>query len=290
MGICDCVGVSCLSSSVDAGTDWKGNRIRTREIRAPKNSLTSNVELLDFPPSSGLSEKSFAIELHPRLSPLSVDLPETEPELLLLGGKIRVDTRFFPLFSTKASKPAEPIVALLSLFGFHVLDSVGVGSGLSGIVSWTTSRSSELRPTSDTLPNRGVRDFPLLDRVIIASILSTLSSSLGVGREEKLDAVIVGDRAGRLDLVISDCSLCLFIDLPRLTSSAFCLTSLGEKLVAIGGGRLLSRRDGVEGNSSKSTDEDKGESGRGIARGSTGFTEGIEGSACAIYRSTGGSG
>ena len=63
------------------------------------------------------------------------------------------------------------------------------------------------------MPSREARDFPLLERAIIVSILSILSSSRGVGMEEKLDAVIVGDRAGRLDLVAND--------LPRVASSAF---------------------------------------------------------------------
>lgn len=53
------------------------------------------------------------------------------------------------------------------------------------------------------------------------------------------------------------------------------------------GGRLLSRRDGVEGGLDKLAEEDKGESGRGMPRGSTAFTEGIEGSACRIYQSRG---
>jgi len=235
-----------------------------------------------------LSEKSFAIADHPKLSSLVVDFLEFEPEFLLLGGKIPVDVLFFfSLLSTKAPKPAEPIVSALSLFGFHNLDSVGVDSGLSVMASWTISRSSESRP-SEILPNRGARGLPLVDRVIMTSILSMLSSSLGVGREEKLEAVIVGDRAGRLDLFISECTLDLFSDLPRLTSSAFSLASLVEVLMAIGGGRLFSRRDG--GNSDKSADEEKGESGRGMTRGSKIFTEGIGGSDCTVYRSTGGSG
>ena len=270
--------MSWLSSSIDIGADWKGNGIRIRGVRAPRNTLTDNVELLDLVPSSGLSEKSFAIVLQLKLSPLAVDFLEVEPELLLLGAKIPVDILFFSLFSTKAPKPVELVVAVFSGFGFNILDSVGVDSGLSGIVSWTTSRSSESRRTSEALPSRGVRDFPLADRVIIASSLSTLSSSLGVWREEKLDAVIVGERAGRLDFVISECELCLFRDLPRLTFSAFSLASLVEGLMTIGGRRLLSWRE-VEGNSGKLADEDEGEGGRGIATGSTVFAEGIEGSA-----------
>lgn len=166
IGVFDWVGVSPPPPSVDAGVE-------------------SNVELLEFPPSSGLSEKSLAIALHPKPIPLAVELVELEPEPLLLDGKIPVDILLlFSLFSTKALKPVEPIVAALSLLGFHVLVSVAVGSGLSGIVSWTTSRSSESRPVSETFPKREDRDFPLLDPVIVASILSLLSSSLGVGREE----------------------------------------------------------------------------------------------------------
>jgi len=57
-----------------------------------------------------------------------------------------------------------------------------------------------------------------VDRAIIVSILSILSSSRGVGIEEKLDAVIVGDSAGRLDLVVND--------LPRVAPSAFSFVSL----------------------------------------------------------------
>lgn len=108
--------------------------------------------------------------------------------------------------------------------------------------------------------------------------------------EEELDAVIVGDRAGRLDPVIGECALCRLRDLPRVASSGFSLTSLVVTLMTIGGGRLLSRGDGVEGSSDKSADEDKGESGRGMLRGSTVPTEEVEGSTCGIYRSAGGSG
>ena len=225
------------------------------------------------------------MEPHLKLSSLAVDFLEIEPELLL-EGKIPMDLILFSLFSTKASKPAEPMVAALSLFGFHVLDSVTVCSGLSG----TTSRSSELRPVSKTLPNREVRDFALLDRVIIAPILSILSSSLGVGIEEELDAVIVGDSAGRLDLVISECALDRFSDLPRATSSASSLASLVVMLMVMGGGRLFSRRTEFEGGSVKLADEDEEESERRVPRGSTVSTEGIGGSACTNYRSTGGSG
>lgn len=138
------------------------------------------IEFLDLPPSSGLSEKSFAIALHLKLSSLLIDFLELETEPLLVGWKTPVDILLFSFFSTKASKPAEPIVTALSLFGFHVFDSVEVGSGLSGIVSWTISRSSELRRASEVFPGRDDRDFPL---VIIVSILSLFSSSLGVGRE-----------------------------------------------------------------------------------------------------------
>lgn len=140
------------------------------------------------------------------------------------------------------------IVGVLSLVGFSDLDSVAAGSGLSGMVSWTTFSSSELRPTSEALPSRVDRAFPLLELVIIPSILSLLSSSIGVGIVEKLDAVIVGDSAGRLDLVISECMLCL---LPWVASSVISLVSLVLGFTSIGGSRLFSRgeRDGdVSGN------------------------------------------
>ena len=153
--------------------------------------------------------------LHIEPRSLRDDFPELEVGLLLFGGKTPTDILLFSLFSAKASKPVEPIAAALSLFGFHVPGSFGVDSGPSRIVSWTTSRSSESRPT-ETLPNREVQDFPPPDRVIIDSILSLLSSSRGVGRVEKLDAVMVGDNAGEPDLGVNECML---NDLPRLTSS-----------------------------------------------------------------------
>jgi len=116
---CDCcVGVGVIIASADTG-------------------VGGSVELLSFPLSSGLREKSVSIAFHPKLMLLAVDFLELKPELLLLGWKRPVDIllfSLFSLFSTNASKPAEPIVAALSLFGFQVLDS-GVGSGLSGIVS-----------------------------------------------------------------------------------------------------------------------------------------------------------
>jgi len=112
----DGVDVSSLFSSIDAGVE-------------------GNVELLDFLPSRGLREKSFAMEPHLKLSSLLVDFLEIEPEPLLLGWKIPVDILRFSLFSTKVSRSPEPIVGVLSLFGLHVFDSVAVGSGVSGIVS-----------------------------------------------------------------------------------------------------------------------------------------------------------
>jgi len=250
-----------------------------RGIRTPRITLTSDVELPEFPPSSGLSEKSFAISYHPKLSSLLVDFLELELEFPLFDWKTAGNNLFFSLFSTKASKPAEPIVVVLSLFGPHVFDSVGVGSGLSGIVSWTTPWSSEARPVSETFPYREDQDFPLLDGVMIASILSLLSSSLGVEIEEELDVVIVGDSAGRLDLVVSECPLCLFV-----ASSAFFLAPMVVWLVTIGGGRLFSREDGVGGSSDKLRDEHRGESGRGILRGSTGPVTGIGGSVCTTWQ------
>jgi len=260
----DGVGVSSLFSSVDAGVDWKKKeRIRNWGACLLGIRLTSDVELFDLPPSKGLSEKSFAITLHIEPRSLAVDLFGLEGEFLLFGGgEIQMDILLFSLFCTKAAKPLEPIESVLSLFGFHVAGSVGVGSGLSGIVSWTTSRSSESRrPTSETLPKRDDRDFPPVDRVMIASSLSLLSSSRGVGRVEKLDAVMVGDKAGELDFVVNECMLS---DLPRVTSSAFCLASLVVmRLMTIGGGRLFSRGEGVGGSSDRLTDDDKGESGRG---------------------------
>jgi hypothetical protein len=249
--------------------------------------VEGNVELLDPPTSSGSSEKSFVIPTHPKLSSLLVDFFELEPEFLLLDFKTPVDNHF-SLFSTKASKQAEPIVLVLSLFGFCVTDSVVAGSGLSGIVSWTTPSSPESRPVSETFPKREDRDLPLFEGEIIASILSLLSSSLGVEIEEVLDVVIVGDSAGRLDLVVSECVLCLFVELPRVGSSAFSLTSMVVRLMTIGGGRLLSRGDGVEGSSGKLTDEHGGESGRGMLGGSTVSVGGIGGSVCTICRSAGG--
>ena len=98
-----------------------------------------------------------------------------------------------------------------------------------------------------------------------------------------MDVVIVGDSAGRLDLVISECVLHLLGDLPRVGSSVVTLTSLVVGLVTIGGGRLLSRGDGVVGSSGNSVDEDEGESGRGMLRGSTVSAEGIGGSVYVIY-------
>jgi hypothetical protein len=112
----DGVGVSSSFSTTSAGTD-------------------SSVELLDLLPSSGLREKSFAIEPHLKLRSLPVDFLEIEPEPLLLDWKIPVDILRFSLFSTKASNPPEPMVGILSLFVFWVFDSVAVGSGLSWIVS-----------------------------------------------------------------------------------------------------------------------------------------------------------
>jgi len=262
--------VGSLLSSVNAGVE-------------------GNVELLDPPTSSGSSEKSFVIPTHPKLSPLLVDFFELEAEFLLLDFKTPVDNHFFSLFSTKASKQAEPIVLVLSLFGFCVTDSVVVGSELSGIVSWTTPRSPESRPVSETFPKREDRDLPLFEGEIIASILSLLSSSLGVEIEEVLDVVIVGDSAGRLDLVVSECVLCLFVELPRVGSSAFSLTSMVVRLMTIGGGRLLSRGDGVEGSSGKLTDEHGGESGRGMLRGSTVSVGGIGGSVFSISTAAGSS-
>jgi len=232
-------------------------------------ALTGNVELLGLAPSSGLSEKSLVIALHLKLSSLLADFLELELDLLLLDWKTPVNIFLFSLFSAKASKPAEPTVVVLSLFGFQALDSVLVGSGLSGIVSWTTPRSSESRPVSEAFPGRE-RDFPLPDRVITASILSLLSSSLGVGIEEKVDVVIVGDSAGRLDLVVSERALRLSGDLPRVTSPVVSATTSVVESMTIGGGRLLSRGDGVGGISDNSADEDEGESGRGIVRGSAG--------------------
>jgi len=91
MAIRDGVGVSSLFSSTDAGTE-------------------NNVELLDLLPSSGLREKSFAIEPHLKLRSLPVDFLEIEPEPLLFDWKMPEDILRFSLFSTKASKPAEPMV------------------------------------------------------------------------------------------------------------------------------------------------------------------------------------
>lgn len=230
-------------------------------MRALRIELTGKVELLDFEPSNGLSAKSFAIALHIELPVDFLEL-RIELELLLPVWKIPVDILLLSLFSTKASKPAEPMVTLLSLLGFHVLDSVAGSSEVSG----TMSSSSESRRMSVTFPKREERDFTLFVRVITASILSLLSSSLGVGIEEELDAVIVGDRAGRLCLLARDCTLSRLRDLPRVTRSSVCLASL---TVTIGGGRLLSREVGDGGRSGKLMDEDKGESGIGIVSGST---------------------
>jgi len=263
--------VGSLFSPVDGGVDWKYNGSEINKL-LQRITLTGNVELLALPASSGLSEKSFVIALHLRLSSLPADFLELEPDLLLFDWKTPVNIFLFSLFSAKASNPAEPNVVELSLFWFGALDSTAVGSGLSGIVSWTSPRSSESRPVSETFPGRD-RDLPLPDRVIIASILSLLSSSLGVGREEKVDVVIVGDSAGRLDLVVSECVLRLSGDLPRVTSPVASVTTSAAESMTIGGGRLLSRGDGVEGISDNSADEDEGESGRGIVRGSTGPAE-----------------
>lgn len=103
--------------------------------RKKKVTLTNNVELLDFLPSSGLREKSLAIVPHLKLRSLPVDFLEIEPEPLLFDWKIPVDILRFALFSARASGPAGPTVGVLSLFGFPVFGSVVVGSGLSWIVS-----------------------------------------------------------------------------------------------------------------------------------------------------------
>jgi len=227
--------------------------------------------------------------LHLKLSSLPADFVELEPDLLLPDWKTPLNFFLFSLFSTKASKPAEPVVVALSLFEFHVFGSFTVGSGLSRIVSWTRPRSSESRPVSETFPGRD-RDFPLPDLLIIASILSLLSSSLGVGREEKVDVVIVGDSAGRLDLVVSERALRLSGDLPRVTSTVVSGVTSGVRSMTIGGGRLLSRGDGVAGISGNSADEGEGESGRGILRGSTVSVERVGGSSCTISELAGGRG
>ena len=268
--------------------DWRYNGSETNRL-LDIIALTGKVELLDLPTSSGLSEKSFVIALHLRLSSLPADFLELEFDLLLLDWKTPVNIFLLSLFSAKASKPVEPNVVELSLFWFNVLDSAVVGSGLSRIVSWTTPRSSESRPVSETLPGRD-RDFPLPDRVTIASILSLLSSSLGVGREEKVDVVIVGDSAGRLDLVFSECVLRLSGDLPRVTSPVVSVTTSAAESMTIGGGRLLSRGDGVGGISDGSAGEDEGESGRGIVRGSMGPAERVGESGFTILELVGGSG
>lgn len=162
------------------------------------------------------------------------------------------------LFSAKASKPAEPIVVEFSLLGFHVFDSFVVGSGPSGIVSWTMPRSSDSRPVSEAILRREVRDCVLPDRLIIASMLSLLSSSLGVWIEEKLDAVIVGDNAGRLDLVVREPSLYLFDDLSRVTRSEASWASSVVMVMWIGGERLLCWGDDAGGCSGDSAKEDEG--------------------------------
>lgn len=254
---CDCEEVTSLFWLADVGVRGK----------------------VDFPPSNGLSAKSFAMALHIEPNSLPTDFLALliEPELLLLDWKMPVDILLlFSLFSTKASKPAEPIVALLSLLGFHVLDSVVLGSGLSGMVSWTSSSSSESRPVA--LPRREERDLTLPVRLITASILSLLSSSLGVGRVEELDVVMVGDRAGRLDLLAIDCMLSRVTDLPRGASSSVSLRSVVVRFTTSGGSRLLSRDEGDGVSSGRFADEGDGESGRGIARGSTGSGRGREGS------------
>jgi hypothetical protein len=76
----------------------------------------------------------------------------------------------------------------------------------------------------------------------------------------------VGERAGRLGLLESDCGLSRVRDLPRVTCS---LSSLACRSTTRGGSRLLSRGEEGEGRSGKLVDEDKGESGRGMTRGST---------------------
>ena len=102
----------------------------------------------------------------------------------------------------------------------------------------------------ENLPKREERDFTLFERIISASILSLLSSSLGVGMEEVLDAVLVGDRAGRLGLLASDWGLSRFNDLPRVTWPWVSSVPF-SKLITIGGSRLLSRRGVGEGRSGK---------------------------------------
>jgi len=185
--------------------------------------------------------------LHLKLSSLPADFLELKPDLLLLDRKTPVNIFLFSPFSAKASKPAEPNV---------------VGSGLLGIISWTTPRSSESRPVSETFPGRD-RDFPLPDRVIIASILSLLSSSLGFGIGGEVDVVIVGDNAGRLDLVVSERALRLSSDLPRVTSLVVSVTTSVTESMTIGGGRVLSRGDAVEGIPDNSTDGAKANRGGG---------------------------
>ena len=166
--------------AASAGVDWKGNGIRNRGTGTLRVTLTGDIEL-DLGVSSGLSEKSFAIPPHLEACSLLTDFVEPEPELLLFDWKTPIDIVLLALFSTKASKLVGPTVAVFSRAGFDDLDPVVVSSGLSGIVSWTIPRSSESRPESEAFLRCEDRDFILPEPVIIAPILSLLSSSTGVG-------------------------------------------------------------------------------------------------------------
>ena len=133
-----------------------------------------------------------------------------------------------------------------------------------------------------TFPEREERGFRLPGRVIAVSILSLLSSSLGVGREEELEAVMVGDRAGRLGLLASDWGLSRLRVLPRVTWSCASLSSFAGRSTTIGGSRLFSRGGGGGGRSGKLVDEGRGESGRGIVSGSAVSRGGVREIFCKI--------
>lgn len=115
---------------------------------------------------------------HIELRSLAVDLLELriEPDFLLLDLKNPVDILLF--FSTGWSGLAGVVVVVLP--SLYVLDSTRTISGPSWLASWTTPSSSERWRACVNCPKREERDLALLERAMAASILSLLSSSLGV--------------------------------------------------------------------------------------------------------------
>ena len=101
--------------------------------------------------------------------------------------------------------------------------------------------------------------------------------------EEVLDAVIVGERAGRLGLLASDCGLSRLSDLPRVAWSGVSKTSLAMVSTTMGGKRLLSLGGGGGGRFDRLLDEGVGESGRRIVRGSVDPGRGVREFSCIVF-------